>query len=778
MERGVGGGVAGRTDVEQQHQEDEENAGESPHVGVGEVAQAEVELDTLNRGRRCARAWASSGRVQKWCNLLLLSLVAGFACIFVYAWVEAFRKGIYDQAIGFITVAFFATAVCTCGYRRRMHSPAVTVEEEIAQIQPMRPRNFVEQWVQNQPKGVPLHVRQTFDYFIFMPVAPPKDAAKDDTLATTPTLAGNPTGTAERTASTAAPSKASGILRRVVRPRRQTTQRRCHKAHASWNCSSAAAMAATAGAGIDDDKRDCVSALSPEKQHQLQQGRFSWASSSALTDCSVCLEAYRAGDRVCRLPCAHAFHAACIDTWLDQQHVCPQCRLDLLPPDLSWGRSSQASAAGNPAQFANLFGSPAYGASPLSAVNGMLHHSRRSPEFFRTSRGNSSQHRNVRAGASLAGSPADLPLPYNAYFQAHHQQPHHHQHYLSSPAYTDASPLSTGSSTMLHPARGRTSPQFMTLGIRARGTPVPTGMGHFGMFPAVMPSASFPAPDGGPPSSGYGGAGPTAEPGLNGGGTTRPGIPPTPPRGRHPSASTPSASSLRQHHHHQFRPVPNPAGSNSAATVVASPSPPPLLRLTPRRPRFAGGRSVRPSTPVVLGERCGGSGPLTGGRARSGSGHRRLRLPSLTGGRRRLRSRSNSYDVAPRSRSGSPGMFALGNASPKAGAMVGGGGGLERRFSGTIRSSKRWLTPRRQQWMASWEEVDDVSDVVTRRVAQIHAACRPGSEDWGGSGEWHPGVFERSFRNSSPAAPALTEQRDVPANPSSASASAAVPAET
>ncbi|CAM9203466.1 unnamed protein product, partial [Ectocarpus sp. 12 AP-2014] len=918
MERGEeGGGVAesgeGRPQ-EEQRQGQGGGIGESSREDQDEATpHAEAEQSGRFRGGRYGHAWVHSRQAQEWCNLLLLGLVVGFAAVFTYAWVEAFRKGVYDQAIGFITVAFFAIATCTCSYRRRMRRPTeVTVEEETAHAEPTRPRNFVDQWAHHQPKGVPRHVRQTFDYFIFTAAASPADKEKDEKVKRP---GGNPSGTAGSTplssASAVAPSHPgrqdadAGV--ETARPfvgavGGSPTAEQAQKAAAA----AAAAATAEPTIGIDEGKRDgsgAASALSPEKQtpQQLQQGKFAWASSSALTDCSVCLEAYRNGDRVCRLPCAHAFHASCINTWLDQQHVCPQCRLDLLPPELSWGQSSQASAtttSGNPTQFANLFGSlermilashqsvvgegysydgstiathgaqgqetepaaagspyasifgsPAYGASPLP--NSVAHQTRRSPEFFSGAGGNgsSSQHRSVRASASIAGSPTDMHGPFHAHFQMQQQRQQQQQqqqqlllqqHYLASPAFTDGSPPSTASSAVLVHPRGRTSPRFTTLGRRARGTPVPNGVGRSGMFPAVMRSVSFPAPDGS--TIGSGGVG---EPGVNTG-VARLGIPPTPPRGRHPSTGGPQVFSV--HHNHQFRPVvaaphhhphqqqqhhdhqtrgvdqqptvanavgaeptgaavagvahqghsaaaPAPASASMTTAAVAAPSPPPLLRLSPRRHRMAAlGRGARPSTPVMCPaftgfpaggtgggacdggedgdgggggdvgqsfvESCGAgtrtrSGSVPIGRTRSGSGHRRLRIPSLHGGRRRLRSRSNSYDVVPTSRSGSPGMFVLGNASPKAGG--GGGGVVERKSSGVFWGSKGRPSSRRPQGMASWDEVDDdVSDIFTR--------CRPGSEDWGGSGDWQPDAFERSFRNDPSIALTSTEQQHGPAN--------------
>ena len=47
------------------------------------------------------------------------------------------------------------------------------------------------------------------------------------------------------------------------------------------------------------------------------------------TDCAICLSTFVAGiDRVISLPCdtRHFFHAACIQTWVQQSDECPLCK--------------------------------------------------------------------------------------------------------------------------------------------------------------------------------------------------------------------------------------------------------------------------------------------------------------------------------------------------------------------------------------------------------------------------------------------------------------------
>ncbi|XP_047095501.1 RING-H2 finger protein ATL74-like [Lolium rigidum] len=57
-----------------------------------------------------------------------------------------------------------------------------------------------------------------------------------------------------------------------------------------------------------------------------------FSDGAAAADCSVCLEAFEAGERCRRLPrCGHSFHARCVDPWLEKSRFCPVCRADVVP---------------------------------------------------------------------------------------------------------------------------------------------------------------------------------------------------------------------------------------------------------------------------------------------------------------------------------------------------------------------------------------------------------------------------------------------------------------
>ena len=72
-------------------------------------------------------------------------------------------------------------------------------------------------------------------------------------------------------------------------------------------CNDGAGDGAGAGDGCDSDAAAAV-------------------GNSSSTTCSVCLDAYAAGDVVRTLPCLHMFHTRCVDAWLVAA-ACPTCPL-------------------------------------------------------------------------------------------------------------------------------------------------------------------------------------------------------------------------------------------------------------------------------------------------------------------------------------------------------------------------------------------------------------------------------------------------------------------
>ena len=42
-------------------------------------------------------------------------------------------------------------------------------------------------------------------------------------------------------------------------------------------------------------------------------------------ECSICLERYNKGEKICYLPCFHFFHSECIKKWIDNSDKCPLC---------------------------------------------------------------------------------------------------------------------------------------------------------------------------------------------------------------------------------------------------------------------------------------------------------------------------------------------------------------------------------------------------------------------------------------------------------------------
>lgn len=65
-------------------------------------------------------------------------------------------------------------------------------------------------------------------------------------------------------------------------------------------------------------------------------------------DCAVCLSKFEPQDQLRLLPlCCHAFHADCIDTWLESNLTCPLCRSSITASESDVLKAINASSRGN-----------------------------------------------------------------------------------------------------------------------------------------------------------------------------------------------------------------------------------------------------------------------------------------------------------------------------------------------------------------------------------------------------------------------------------------------
>ncbi|CAN0389273.1 unnamed protein product [Pylaiella littoralis] len=80
----------------------------------------------------------------------------------------------------------------------------------------------------------------------------------------------------------------------------------------------------------------------------LAQSRSETGEWSTDLACIVCFGDYADGDRLCRLPCRHVYHAECIHEWLDRARLpsCPLCKTNLLLAESSSTRNGNAAAGG------------------------------------------------------------------------------------------------------------------------------------------------------------------------------------------------------------------------------------------------------------------------------------------------------------------------------------------------------------------------------------------------------------------------------------------------
>lgn len=83
------------------------------------------------------------------------------------------------------------------------------------------------------------------------------------------------------------------------------------------------------------------------RKHLRQLATTKYKKGDAYETCAICIEDYAEGDKLRILPCSHAYHCKCIDTWLlRNKRTCPICKRKVVLPGMDPTSDSDSDEEG------------------------------------------------------------------------------------------------------------------------------------------------------------------------------------------------------------------------------------------------------------------------------------------------------------------------------------------------------------------------------------------------------------------------------------------------
>ena len=77
------------------------------------------------------------------------------------------------------------------------------------------------------------------------------------------------------------------------------------------------------------DSRGVVHKVKKKVQSKIELKSRNYDLSDKNQKCSICMDMFIDGDIIETTECNHKFHAKCVQTWLLEKSICPECRTSL-----------------------------------------------------------------------------------------------------------------------------------------------------------------------------------------------------------------------------------------------------------------------------------------------------------------------------------------------------------------------------------------------------------------------------------------------------------------